>query len=323
MNLNKNLGYYAFGLCSIALSIFAVLQSNLIEEQQVRTEKLVKKVKRQDRSIKDLERIVDRYREENEMLVDSILELNGEVRDLNMVIAEQDNIINSLEKKLNKKMRSFEKLEQKIAELEAEKQDNSMEIARIEAEKTQLLAEYEDLEVEKKIAEDRKATLEISEVKNLDLIKDKQKRLVIDDITNNTVINFQTVKVGSKPKRANLKKIKKGSDKWMYTKINFVMTHGKDSKLIANEQFVLKIIDTETNKIVPYLEENPSYPESEAGTMGKKFSFKNNPIEVLHINTQKKNSKNYEARIYFVHEGAEYLLANSHRVLVSNGKVIK
>ena len=322
MNLNKNVGYYAFGLCSIALAAFAILQNNLIEKQQVKTEKLVKKVARQDRSIKDLERIIERYREENEMLVDSILELNGVVRDLNLVIAEQDNIINSLEKKLNKKLRSFEKLEKKIAELEAREQDHSMEIARMEAEKTQLLAEYEDLEIEKKIAMDKMAHLEITEVKNLDLIEDKKKRLVVDDITNNTIINFQSVKVGTKPGTSNLRKVRKGTDKWMYTTVEFVMTHGKNSELIKNEQFVLKVIDTESNKVLPYLEENPSYPESKAGTMGKTFKFNSNPIEVLHINTQAKTGKDYEIRIYFMHEGEEYLLANSHRVLVSNGKVI-
>lgn len=320
--MNKNIGYYALGLCSLALATFAVMQDSKIEKQQKYTKVLTEKVVRQDRSIKDLEMIVDRYREENGVLVDSILELNGEIRELNLTIIEQDNIIKSLDRKLNKSLRKFDALEKQISLLESKEQDYSIEIARLEADKTQILNVQETTGNELAIAEERKARLEKAEVENYNLIQDKKKRLVIDEIVNNTIINMLSVRVGSKPKLGNLNKIKKNSSKWMYSSFEFIMTHPSDQKLIENEQFVLKIIDKDTGKILPYLEENPSFPESVEGTNGKNFRFTNNPIEVLHINTQKKEGKNYEARIYLVKNGEEYLLANSHRMIVNNRKVI-
>jgi transcriptional regulator of aromatic amino acid metabolism len=269
-----------------------------------------------------LEAIIERYRAENEFLVDSILDLNSEIRELNLVIIEQDNIIKSLKNKLNTKLRDFNELEGKIAELRGLTNDQSIQIASLEAEKTRILKELEEMESLKGVAENRKSQLEIVEVQSLELIKEKKKRLAIEDITNNTVVNYLSVKIGSKPKKGNISKVKDGSGKWMYTDFEFVMAHGKDTEMLKNENFVLKIIDTDINKVLPYLEENPSYPESQAGTSGINFSFNNNTINVLHINTQLKNGKNYEARIYYVKNGEEYLLANSHRLLVSNGKVV-
>lgn len=320
--MNKNIGYYALGLCSLALATFAIMQDSKIEKQQKYTKVLTEKVIRQDRSIKDLERIIDRYREENGILVDSILELNGEIRELNLTIIEQDNIIKSLDRKLNKSLRKFDELEKQISLLESKEQDYSVEIARLEADKTQILNVQETTGNELAIAEEKKARLEKAEVENYNLIQEKKKRLVIDEIVNNTIINMLSVRVGSKPKVGNLNKIKKNSSKWMYSSFEFVMTHPGDQKLIENEQFVLKIIDKDTGKILPYLEENPSYPGSVEGTNGKKFRFTSNPIEVLHINTQKKQGKNYEARMYLVKNGEEYLLANSHRMIVNKRKVI-
>jgi len=263
--------------------------------------------------------IIDKYQIENEILVDSILYLNETIQDYVLRIEEQDKIISTLNRKLNKSLRSFQSLENQIIELEQEKMDNSIVIAQMEEQKNKILQEYSETKLQAEIHEETKAKLEQATYDNIDMVVAEQKREVIQEIAQNTMVNFTSVKMGRKPNRANTRKIE-GNNKWNYTTFKFSMSHGFDNAKLLDEQFIMKIIDMDTGEIMPYIEGNKRYPESDSETTGKTFVFSDNPVEVLHINLQPKTGSNYEARIYLVKDGEEFLLANSHRTLVSNGK---
>ena len=315
----STIGYISFGVCCLILAGFSIFLTTKLTDYQVHIEEQGVKLGQQNNSISNLEGIVDRYQVENEILVDSILYLNESINEYIMRIEEQDKIINTLNRKLNKSLRGFQSLENQIATLEQEKKDNSMVIAQMEEQKNMLLQEYSETKVQAELHEETKAKLEQATYDKIDLVVAEQKREVIQEIAQNTLVNFTSVKIGKKPGRANTRKIV-GNNKWNYTTFKFSMSHGFESQKLIDEQFILKIVDMDTGEVLPYNEGNNQFPESDAETAGKTFSFTDNPVEVLHVNLQPKTGKNYEARIYLIKEGEEFLLANSHRTLVANGK---
>ncbi len=315
----STIGYISFGTCCLILAGFSIFLTTKLTDYQGHIEEQVIKLDQQDNSISNLEGIIDRYQVENEILVDSILYLNEAINEYVMRIEEQDKIINTLNRKLNKSLRSFQSLEEQISSLEQEKKDNSMVIAQMEEQKNILLQEYSETKLQAEMHEETKAKLEQTTYEKIDLVVAEQKREVIQEIAQNTLVSFNSVKIGKKPGRSNTRKIA-GNNKWNYTTFKFSMSHGFENQKLMDERFILKIFDMDSGEVLPYNEGNNRFPESDAETSGKIFSFTDNPVEVLHVNLQPKTGKNYEARIYLIKEGEEYLLANSHRTLVANGK---
>lgn len=317
----STIGYISFGVCCVILAGFSIFLTTKLTDYQEHISDQGIKLGQQSNSIGNLEGIIDKYQIENELLVDSILILNESINDYILRIDEQDKIIATLERKLNKSLRKFQSLEREISVLEQEKIDNSVLIASIEAEKNRVLQEYSETKVQADMQVETKTKLEQAAAENIEMVVAEQKRMVIDEIVQNTTVDFSSVKIGKKPGRKNTRKIE-GKNKWNYTTFEFSMAHGFDNTKIMDEQFILKIVDTNTGEVLPYNESNVQFPDESEGTTGATFRFVDNPVSVLHVNLQPKTGKNYEARIYLVREGKEYLLANSHRTLVKNGKAL-
>lgn len=321
--MNKSIGYVAFGLCSLVLASFAVFQSNMLEKLNDRNKTFKSEINRKDNSIRNLEGVVERFEEENEELIDSIFVLNDQIRDLNLRIQEQDQIIKTLRNRLNGTTNKFKELENQIVILENSNQDRAVEIQKLEEEKTNILAELQILAVQEEIHMERKEKLEATTLENMALVKEKKRELAIEDITMNTTVTYSKMLLSKKPNQGNLKKIKEGSDKWVYSTFEIELNHPSGEELLLDQQFVLKIIDTDTQEILPYLEYNPAFPEGTEGITGAFFRFKGNPEQILHINTQAKSGQNYEAKVFVVKDGKEFLLFNSHRAIVHEGKVLR
>ncbi len=321
--MNKSIGYVAFGMCSLVLASFAVFQSNMLEKLNDRNKTFKSEIQRKDNSIRNLEDVVERFEEENEELVDSVLVLNDEIRDLNLRVQEQDQIIKTLRNRLNGTTKKFKRLENEIAILENSNQDRAVEIQKLEEEKTNILAELQKLAVQEEIHIERKQKLETTTLENIQLVKEKKRELAIDDITLNTTVTYSRMLLSKKPNQKSLKKIKEGSDKWVYSTFEIELNHPSGEDLLLDQQFVLKIVDTDTQEILPYLENNPAFPEGNEGITGTFFRFKGNPEQILHINTQAKTGRNYEAKVFVIKDGKEHLLFHSHRAIVHEGKVLR
>ena len=315
------IGYVSFGIFCVAFAGFSIFLSSKLSDYQGHLDTQRNTISGYQQSISNLEGIIDKYQIENEILADSILLLNETINDLVLRIDEQDKIISTLRKKLNKTLRSFQDLESEIARLEAEKKDNSLAIASLEEEKNMVLKEYSETQVKAQMQEETKQKLEEATAENIQMVLAERKRLVIEDIAANTVVNYSQVKLGKKPNRANTNKIF-GQNKWNYTTFEFTMDHRGSNKEIIDQEFILKIVDKDSGEILPYNEGNRRYPDSEGETEGWSFNFVDNPVKALHVNFQSKIGKKYEARIFLVKEGKEYMLANSTRLLVENGKAI-
>ena len=315
------IGYISFGVFCVAFAGFSIFFSTKLEDYQGQIVTQNRTITEYENSVLHLESIIEDYKIESEILVDSILVLNETINEMVLQIAEQDKLISALKNKLNKTLRSFQSLESEIARLEQEKQDNSLLIASLEQEKNEYLKEYSRVKVQADIQSETKIELQKTTAENIQLELAKRKRMLIDDIAANTKVMYKSVKLGKKPNKSNTKKTA-GRNKWNYTTFEFQMEHGVDSRNIMDEAFILKIVDADTGEIVPYNEGNRKFPDSEVETEGWRFNFVDNPVRALHVNFQQKKGKNYEARIYLVKEGKEYFLANSSRLLVTGGKAI-
>jgi len=232
---NSTIGYISFGVCCVILAGFSIFLTTKLTDYQVHMKDQGVRLEQQDNSINNLEAIVDRYQIENEILVDSILFLNEAINEYILQIEEQDKIISTLNRKLNKSLRSFQSLESEIAKLEKEKIDNSMVIAQMEEQKNKLLQEYSETKVQAEMHEETKAKLEQATYDKIDLVVAEQKREVIGEIAQNTMVNFTSVKMGRKPSRANTRKIA-GKNKWNYSTFKFSMSHGFDK--ITRQEYI-------------------------------------------------------------------------------------
>jgi len=99
------------------------------------------------------------------------------------------------------------------------------------------------------------------------------------------------------------------------------MVHN-DLRLLLDESFMVKIVNSDTHEILSYIESNPNFPESDIDTKGMKFKYDGNLVEVAYYNNQDRIGKNYEVQIFYVtDDGEEYLMQNGAKPFIIGGKV--
>ena len=90
-----------------------------------------------------------------------------------------------------------------------------------------------------------------------------------------------------------------------------------------NENFIVKIVNSDTQEILSYIESNPNFPESDKDSKGVNFQYDGNLIEIAYYNNQPKEGKNYEAQLFYIDEnGKEYLLRHGIKQIIQNRRPI-
>lgn len=309
----------------IGMSANAVIQYNTIKK-----EKLYSKQLNEENAF--LEESLDTETQENTQLTatnsvlrqkiaelrDSMNMLNKEVITLRKKVRKQDKTIKSIQSKLRKIENNYIALRQQISELSHKEQVDRDLILQLEQEKALLRNQLEGLSIEK---EQEVLARQETQAELLDKQVSEARFARITNITNNTKVNFQSIKARKKQFGKPISKINPGSDKWRYTTIEFFLEH-EDLKLLLDEKFIVKIVNSDTHEILSRIESNPNFPNSQKDSKGSIFKYDGNLVEISYFNNQKKEGKNYEVQISYISDtGEEYQLLDGIQSFIIGGKV--
>ncbi len=249
---------------------------------------------------------------------DSLVQLKSELAFLKKKVKKQNKTIKAIKSQLRKVEKDYVALRKQIAALANKDQVDNDLILKLEAEKAELRNQIENLNI---VREQEIVTHQATEAELLDRQVSEARFKRITDIVNNTRINFQNIFAKKKRYGRPLSKIKKENSKWRYTIIEFFLVHN-DLKLLLDEKFVVKIVNSDTHEILSYIESNPNFPDSDIDSKGMKFKYDGNLVEVAYYNNQDRTGDDYEVQIFYVTEdGEEYLLQDGTKPFIIGGKV--
>ena len=249
---------------------------------------------------------------------DSIVQLKSELVYLKKKVKKQNKTIKEIKSQLKKVEKDYVALRKHIAELARKDEVDKNLINQLEAEKAELRKQIEKLNV---VREQEVIAHQATEKELLDRQVSEARFKRIRDIVNNTKVNFQNIFAKKKRYGRPLGKIKRQNSKWRYTVIEFFLVHD-DLKLLLDETFVVKVVDSDTHEILSYIESNPNFPNSDIDTKGVKFKYDGNLVEIVYYNNQNRTGKNYEIQIFYVtDDGEEYMLENGNKPFIVGGKV--
>ncbi len=309
----------------VGMSAFSVYQFNTIKkEKQHRKHLLVEnefleeslEVETQQNILLTDDNTI--LRDKLEELRDSIVMLQSEVEVLQKKVKKQNETIKTIKSQLAKVEKDYIALRKQIAELARKDEVDKNLILALESEKAELRKQMDNLNV---VKEQETLAHQATEAELLDRQVSEARFKRITDIVNNTRINFQNVYAKKKRYGRPLSKIKTQNSKWNYTIVEFFMVHN-DLRLLIDESFVLKIVDSDTHEILSYIESNPNFPNSNSDSKGVKFKYDGNLVEIAYYNNQNRTGKNYEIQVFYVSEdGEEYLLQDGVKPFIIDSKV--
>lgn len=309
----------------VGMSAFSVYQFNTIKKEKQERKNLLVENKFLEESLETETQqnilLTDDntiLREKLQELRDSIVLLESEVEFLQKKVKQQNETIKSIKSQLSKVEKDYIALRKHISELARKDEVDQNLILALESEKAELRKQIANLNIEK---DQEILAHQATEAELLDRQVSEARFKRITDIVNNTRINFQNVYAKKKRYGRPLSKIKTENSKWNYTIVEFFMVHN-DLKLLIDESFVLKIVDSDTHEILSYIESNPNFPDSDRDTKGVKFKYDGNLVEIAYYNNQNRTGKNYEIQVFYVTEdGEEYLLQDGIKPFIIDGKV--
>ncbi len=252
------------------------------------------------------------------LLEDSIALLQYQKADLARQLERTRTRMQRLKQELNLMHAKIAALEAEIGELSQARDQYQARIEQMEIEKRQLLDSLALLQRQ----QEETAKAEREQVAQSEEKKEEAARLErIRQVVLRTAVQWDEVLLSKKADGGALSHIRPGTDTWRYTKVKFSLGH-PEPELLFGQTFVLQIVDADTGKPMPYLEVNPSFPESPNNTTGIRFTFSNNPVELTFRNDMEKESRNYELQLFLEEGGRLYRLVHGVRPLVRDGKVI-
>ena len=145
-----------------------------------------------------------------------------------------------------------------------------------------------------------------------------RKQARMREIVLNTTIDYHEITLRNNKTGKDLDKLK--NDGWRYTMIEFDLKN-PDQNAIFDEEFILQVFDVDNQKVVPYNESNPNFPNSDMGATGYKFTYEGKPLQIAYFNSQKKTAKNYEVRLYYSGKGFLLPIASGNTRIVDAGLV--
>ncbi|MEO1518633.1 MAG: hypothetical protein AAFV95_26705 [Bacteroidota bacterium] len=253
--------------------------------------------------------------ERNRKLTDSIRFLQVEIASLNRHLSVQRGNLKVIQGNLQTIEDSYNSLKSEIARLSRQASIDREKINKLEKEKSHLRLQISALHEAQEAEQAEQARVE-------QLLEEKRMKedryLQLASILNQTNIRFQKITLLKKRYGKPLLKINKNDNNWKYTVIEFFMDH-QDIKMLLDQQFVIKIVDSDTNEILSFVEANPSFPQSEGSNNGISFHFDGNLVELTYHNNERKAGKNYELQLFYRSpEGKEYLLVNGIHSIINN-----
>lgn len=318
-----------------------------INEQSLTIQQLGEAIKIKDDSIVVLNLRIDELVKETNVL-------KGKIKSLDQKVQQMSNKVNELTQQVGSLEVTKKSDQQKIKNLVAERdellkqmemldKERMQEKQRLEANNAIVIQQNKELKKLEAVVKEEKATmkqLNESPVKetvepayaaptpsiNASIEDEKEeiiasrKQMRMREIVVATNIDFKSISIRDEKDGKDLDKIK--NEGWRYTVINFDLTNPKPDA-IFDEEFILQIFDTDNQRVVPFNESNPEFPDSNLGATGYKFTYEGKPLEIAYFNSQKKTSKNYEVRLYYAGKGFLLPLKNGTSRIVEDGNVVQ
>ena len=98
----------------------------------------------------------------------------------------------------------------------------------------------------------------------------------------------------------------------------------EDVRALLDEHFKVKIVNSDTQEILSFIESNPNFPKSSKDSKGLHFNYDGNLVEVAYYNNQAKKGDNFEIQVsYISDDGKEHLLRHGVKKFIEDRKVIK
>ena len=261
---------------------------------------------------KKLQLVIQRLR-------DSITMLQQEIIVLRSKVVKQQNTIKSIKSRLGDIMQNYAALKNQVSGLTHQEVLDRERINQLEKEKANLRAKMEFLN--RKKAKEATA-ISATEKAIMQRRVQEAKYLKLSNIIRQTKVKFQKISLRKKDYGRPMSKIKKKEKNWRYTIIELSLIN-EDHQLLLDENFVLRIVDIDTNEALSYIETNPNFPNSARDSKGVKFQYDGNLVEVTYKNNQLKQGRNYEVQIFYkADDGKEYLLSEGSKVFVRNRRVV-
>ncbi len=239
---------------------------------------------------------------------------------INELAKERDEILKQME--LMDKQRTAEKDRMKMKEEKVRQQQQAMESLESSIKKKKESIDRLNVSPKKEVNEPAYAAppamTGIENEKEEIIAARKQNRM--KEIVTSTQIEFKSVSLRDEKSGKDLDKIKENG--WRYTIVNFDLTN-TDPDAIYDEEFIIQIFDVDNQRVVPYNESNPGYPDSHIGSTGHKFTYEGKPLEISYFNSQKKTGKNYEVRFYYAGKGFLLPIKNGNTRIVEDGTVVQ
>jgi uncharacterized small protein (DUF1192 family) len=355
MNLTKRLPLALSIASALVLACFVVYQSGLISD--IRNEltwtksKLIKTTDALEAEMVKNEHL----EQELTLLRDSVNLLNHVIEDLNAKITVLKKNVRQLNGQLQRKEDKVVALTKEIGRLKSKSSADERKIADQEKNRDVILRQMETLDRERVIAieeaKNLKARLSASTEnvtqmeQNISTIESEistppapkaklrmppaqtgvehdkitlQPQKSLTGIVSNTTVNFHKIALRNKENGKDLKKVKSN---WKFSFLDFELEN-QNPGAIFEEQFLIQLYDLDSGKVVPMNEYNPEFPDSRQGAIGYIFRYEGQPLSIRYFNSQKKESSNYAARLFYYKKDMVYPLRNGTIQLVRNGEVV-
>jgi predicted RNase H-like nuclease (RuvC/YqgF family) len=347
MLLTKRLPLIVSLTSALTLACLTVYQSDVINDLrnllQTTNEKLVEtrgQLEIEVQKNEDLERQVL-------VLNDSISLLNARIEDFKVEINRLKSKVKQLNGRIQQQEDKVKQLTEAINKLKADNSEKSAQVAKLEEERNKLLISMEAadkvrIEMQEEINRLRAQLGLASEQaeateSRLDEIRPAIKEEPAPPMTGiedekvehapqkklASILGFTEVQFGEivVKEDQNGPALKRAGNNWQYVMLNFALNH-QDPEVLVGEEFLVQVYDLDQHKVVPFNEFNPEYPDSPVGNKGYSFVYQGQPVGIKYFNSQKKESKNYELRLYYYKDGMIYQLRNNRVKIIERGKVV-
>ncbi|MEO1435677.1 MAG: hypothetical protein AAFV80_09090 [Bacteroidota bacterium] len=268
---------------------------------------------------------------ENANLSQKNRKLEAETKRLNIEIDRLENEILALKATIRRQRKTMRKIESSIAEKEVQLfalqsemdslvaigMGNDPRIAELTGMQSELTTSIDSLGLQ---SDSLLLTQDSLVYRMIDKEEEEYYYKTQIEIIDNAEVSFSLIAPRKTAGGSEIRRVKKNN--WHHTQIELSLYH-EDMEILAEQEFVVKIIDNDTKKPVPLRESNPEFPDSEDNAVGLYFTFLSNPIELSHINTEDKTGQNYELQVFLLQDDRELLMRNGMIDFIKNGKVEK
>ena len=326
--MTKSLAIILSLILLISVGVFSIVQVKKLNSTKTHLSKQLKAVHELENSLETqkeetilLTQQNTDLQYENQVLRDSIIQLQQIITRLRAKIQTQDKVIAELQSKLKYLQLEYENKKKDIAILSRKPQIDQNAIATIEAEKAKIKEQINTFQAQQNAANTTKMVTQ-NEIQDKLLSEERFRKIV--DVVNNTRIKFQDIKIKMNPTGQPVTRLITNGKNWKHTSIEFFMNHN-NQKVLLDEPFIVKIVDIDNQQEIPMIQPNPMVSKNGLEEKeGAPFYYDGNMVEIEYDNNQPKKGKNFEVQVYYQSDdGEEYLLLDGIQQFIRDGNIVQ